>query len=112
MSITPPTFVPTAWPSASDPQVIAKAATEGLTLITADRGDFGRELALTRAVEPSVVVLQQLPDVVRAADVAALLLCQPDTCCGVGARHRGVRRAHPEISSRSAPPAALNPGAT
>jgi predicted nuclease of predicted toxin-antitoxin system len=60
--------------SASDPQVLAKAATEGLTLITADRGDFGRELALTRAVEPSVVLLRQLPDVVRAADVAALLL--------------------------------------
>ena len=36
--------------SASDQQVLAKAATEGLTLITADRGDFGRELALTRAV--------------------------------------------------------------
>ncbi len=60
--------------SASDPQVLAKAAAEGLTLITADRGDFGRELALTRAVEPSVVLLRQLPDVVRAADVAALLL--------------------------------------
>jgi predicted nuclease of predicted toxin-antitoxin system len=59
---------------ASDPQVLAKAAAEGLTLITADRGDFGRELAFTRAVEPSVVLLRQLPDVVRAADVAALLL--------------------------------------
>jgi predicted nuclease of predicted toxin-antitoxin system len=60
--------------SASDQQVLAKAAAEGLTLITADRGDFGRELALTRAVEPSVILLRQLPDVVRAADVAALLL--------------------------------------
>jgi predicted nuclease of predicted toxin-antitoxin system len=60
--------------SASDPQVLAKAAADGLTLITADRGDFGRELALTRAVEPSVVLLRQLPDIVRAADVAALLL--------------------------------------
>lgn len=60
--------------SASDQQVIAKAAAEGLTLITADRGDFGRELALTHAVEPSVILLRQLPDVVRAADVAALLL--------------------------------------
>lgn len=59
--------------SASDQQVLAKAAIEGLTLITADRGDFGRELAHTRAVEPSVI-LRQLPDVVRAADVAALLL--------------------------------------
>jgi predicted nuclease of predicted toxin-antitoxin system len=60
--------------SASDPQVLAKAAAERLTLITADRGDFGRELALTRAVEPSVVLLRQLPDVVRAAEVAALVL--------------------------------------
>jgi predicted nuclease of predicted toxin-antitoxin system len=60
--------------SASDAQVLAKAAADGLTLITADRGDFGRELALTRAVEPSVILLRQLPDVVRASDVAALLL--------------------------------------
>jgi predicted nuclease of predicted toxin-antitoxin system len=60
--------------SASDPQVLAKAAAERLTLITADRGDFGRERALTRAVEPSVVLLRQLPDVVRAAEVAALVL--------------------------------------
>ena len=60
--------------SASDLRVLAKAAADGLTLITADRGDFGRELALTRAVEPSVILLQQLPDVVRASDVAALLL--------------------------------------
>jgi len=60
--------------SASDPQVLAKAAADRLTLLTADRGDFGRELALTRATEPSVILLRQLPDVVRAADVAALLL--------------------------------------
>jgi predicted nuclease of predicted toxin-antitoxin system len=60
--------------SASDPQVLAKAAANRLTLVTADRGDFGRELALTRAVEPSVILLRQLPEVVRAADVAALLL--------------------------------------
>jgi predicted nuclease of predicted toxin-antitoxin system len=60
--------------SASDLRVLAKAVSDGLTLITADRGDFGRELALTRAVEPSVILLRQLPDVVRAADVAALLL--------------------------------------
>ncbi|MCA1671319.1 MAG: DUF5615 family PIN-like protein [Actinobacteria bacterium] len=49
MGITPPTFA-TGMASASDRQVLAKAAAEGLTLITADRGDFGRELALTRAV--------------------------------------------------------------
>ncbi|MCA1702967.1 MAG: DUF5615 family PIN-like protein [Actinobacteria bacterium] len=60
--------------SASDQQVLAKAATEGLTLITANRGDFGRELALTHAAEPSVILLRQLPDIVRAAGVAALLL--------------------------------------
>jgi predicted nuclease of predicted toxin-antitoxin system len=60
--------------SATDSQVLAKAAADGLTLITADRGDFGRELALTRAVEPSVILLRQLPNVVRVADVAALLL--------------------------------------
>jgi predicted nuclease of predicted toxin-antitoxin system len=60
--------------SASDPQVLAKAAADRLTLITADRGDFGRELARTHAIAPSVVLLRQLPDVVRATDVAALLL--------------------------------------
>jgi predicted nuclease of predicted toxin-antitoxin system len=57
--------------SASDLRVLAKAAADGLTLITADRGDFGRELALTRAVEPSVILLRQLPDVVRASSTAA-----------------------------------------
>ncbi|MCA1695251.1 MAG: DUF5615 family PIN-like protein [Actinobacteria bacterium] len=73
--------------SASDPQVLAKAAADGLTLITADRGDFGRELALTRAVEPSVVLLRQLPDVVRATDVAALLLANltPAVASALGA---------------------------
>ncbi len=45
---------------ASDPEVLAKAAADGLTLRTADRGDFGRELALTRATEPSVILLRQL----------------------------------------------------
>lgn len=65
--------------SATDSQVLAKAATDGLVLITADRGDFGRELALTRAVEPSVILLRQLPDVVRASDVAALLLANLTT---------------------------------
>ena len=39
--------------------------------LTADRGDFGRELALSRAAE--VIRLRQLPDAVRAADVAALV---------------------------------------
>ena len=58
----------------SDRAVLARAATDGLTIITADRGDFGRELAATRATGPSVVLLRQLPDVVRAADVAGLLL--------------------------------------
>jgi predicted nuclease of predicted toxin-antitoxin system len=42
--------------------------------LAADRGDFGRELAATRATEPSVMLLRQLPDVVRAADIASLLL--------------------------------------
>lgn len=59
---------------ATDPQVLAAAAAGGHILITADRGDFGRELALTRALAPSVILLRQLPAVVRAADVAALLL--------------------------------------
>lgn len=72
---------------ASDSQVLAKAAADGLTLITADRGDFGRELALTRAIEPSVILLRQLPDVVRAADVAALLLANltPAVASALGA---------------------------
>lgn len=57
-----------------DSQVLARAASDGLVLVTADRGDFGRELAFTGAVVPSVILLRQLPDVVRALDVAALLL--------------------------------------
>jgi predicted nuclease of predicted toxin-antitoxin system len=77
--------------SASDLQALAKAATEGLTLVTADRGDFGRELAFTRAVEPSVVLLRQLPDVVRPTDVAALLLAKL-TPAGVRARSSFSRR--------------------
>jgi predicted nuclease of predicted toxin-antitoxin system len=72
--------------SASDPQVLAKAAAEGLTLITADRGDFGRELALTRAVEPSVILLRQLPDVVRAAQWIWVRLC--------GTKLRGLAPIH------------------
>ncbi|MGH3831558.1 MAG: DUF5615 family PIN-like protein [Pseudonocardiaceae bacterium] len=73
--------------SASDTQVLAKASADELTLITADRGDFGRELALTRAVKPSVVLLRQLPEVVRAADVAALLLANltPAVASALGA---------------------------
>ena len=59
---------------AADPQVLAAAAAAGRVLITADRGDFGRQLALTRALAPSVVLLRQLPDVVGSGDVAALLL--------------------------------------
>lgn len=58
----------------SDTDVLAHAADHGAVLLTADRGDFGRELAFTGALSPSVVLLRQLPDVVRAADVAALLL--------------------------------------
>jgi predicted nuclease of predicted toxin-antitoxin system len=43
--------------SATDSQVLAKAAADGLVLIAAVRGDFGRELALSRAVGPSVILL-------------------------------------------------------
>ena len=43
---------------ATDPQVLAAAAAGGHILITADRGDFGRELALTRALAPSVILLR------------------------------------------------------
>jgi predicted nuclease of predicted toxin-antitoxin system len=60
--------------SASDAEVLAHAATVGAVVITADRGDFGRELAGTSAATPSVVLLRQLPAIVRASDVAALLL--------------------------------------
>ncbi len=90
--------------SASDPQVLAKAATEGLTLVTADRGDFGRKLAFTRAVEPSVVLLRQLPDVVRATDVAALLLANRTPAVASALD----RRSHAESSTCSAPAVALN----
>ncbi len=65
--------------SAADRDVLARAAADGLILVTADRGDFGRELAATRATEPSVVLLRQLPDVVRAADVGSLLLANLTT---------------------------------
>lgn len=60
--------------SATDPQVLAKAVADGRILLTADRGDFGRELARTQASEPSVILLRQLPNVVRADEVAALVL--------------------------------------
>lgn len=63
---------------ATDPQVLAKAVADGRALLTADRGDFGRELA-TRATEPSVLLLRQLPDVVRADEVAALVLANLTT---------------------------------
>jgi len=57
-----------------DGEVLAHAASADLVLVTADRGDFGRELALTGASRPSIILLRQRPAVVRAADVAALLL--------------------------------------
>jgi predicted nuclease of predicted toxin-antitoxin system len=59
---------------APDSQVLARAAADGRILLTADRGDFGRELAHTQALEPSVILLRQLPDIVRADEIAALLL--------------------------------------
>jgi predicted nuclease of predicted toxin-antitoxin system len=59
---------------APDFQVLARAAEDGCVLITADRGDFGKELAGTGATRPSVILFRQLPDVVRASDVAALLI--------------------------------------
>jgi predicted nuclease of predicted toxin-antitoxin system len=60
--------------SATDDEVLARAAEDRWVLVTADRGDFGRLLAASGATAPSVVLLRQLPTVVRAADVAALLL--------------------------------------
>jgi predicted nuclease of predicted toxin-antitoxin system len=60
--------------SATDSQVLVKAVADGRVLLTADRGDFGRELAYTQATQPSVILLRQLPDIVRAEDVAALVL--------------------------------------
>lgn len=59
---------------ASDHDVLAAASADDRVVVTADTGDFGRELAATAATRPSGVLLRQLPDVVRAADVAALLL--------------------------------------
>jgi predicted nuclease of predicted toxin-antitoxin system len=60
--------------SAPDRDVLARAALDHLVLITADRGDFGRELAASGATAPSMILLRQLPDVVRAEEVAGLLL--------------------------------------
>lgn len=93
--------------SASDPQGLAKAAVEGLTLITADRGDSGRELARTRAIEPSVILLRQLPDIVRAADVAGLLLANltPAVASALGT---GAFIVLPDSSTRSVSPTAFN----
>lgn len=59
---------------ATDPQVLTEAAADQRGLLTADCGDFGRELAHTQATAPSVILLRQLPDIVRAAEVAALIL--------------------------------------
>jgi len=59
--------------SAPDSQTLARAAADGRILLTADREDFGRELAHTQALEPSVILLCQLPDIVRADEIAALL---------------------------------------
>jgi len=57
---------------ASDPDVLARAVSGDRVLVTADRADFGRVLAFTQAARPSVVLLRQLPAVVRAQHVAAL----------------------------------------
>jgi predicted nuclease of predicted toxin-antitoxin system len=54
--------------------VLARAAADGRILLTADRGDFGRELVHAQALEPSVILFRQLPDIVRADEIAALLL--------------------------------------
>jgi hypothetical protein len=43
------------------PPSATKPTADGLTLITADREDFGRELALIRAVEPSVFFCGSFP---------------------------------------------------
>ena len=69
-----PTCATRAWRAPPTPRASAAAAAGGRRPITADRGDFGRELALAAACAPSVILLRQLPAVVRAADVAALLL--------------------------------------
>ena len=65
--------------SASDQQVIAKAAAEGRTLITADRGDFGRELALTHVVEPSVILLRRRHSTQGRSSCLPQALCHGDT---------------------------------
>lgn len=75
--------------SASDTDVLAAAVAAERVVVTADRGDFGRELAFTGAVEPSVILLRQLPAVVRAVDVAALLLLNL-TDDLLSALHRGA----------------------
>jgi predicted nuclease of predicted toxin-antitoxin system len=45
---------------ASDPDVLARAAADGLVLVTADRGDFGRELVGSQATEPPQSCATQL----------------------------------------------------
>jgi len=72
--------------SAGDRQVLATAAAEGLTLITADRGDFGRELALTHAVEPSVVLLA------RSSRVATASTRVNPGCCSASPKDPWLRR--------------------
>ena len=59
---------------ASDGAVLTDAAEQGRVVVTADRADFGRELAGSGDRRPSVLLLRQLARVVRAEDVARLIL--------------------------------------
>lgn len=59
---------------ATDVVVLTESARQQRVVITADRADFGRELAESGDNQPSVLLLRQLARVVRAEDVARLVL--------------------------------------
>lgn len=104
---------------APDAAVLAYAARDSRIVVTADRADFGRELAGSGDATPSVILLRQLARVVRAADVTALLIAnltpdiidaldwsdgRADTCGGSRALP-----ADPMTASTSALPSAYPP---
>ena len=78
--------------SAPDVRVLATAAADGRVLLTADRGDFGRELAHTQALAPSVVLLRQLPT--SSVRTMSPLSCSPTS-------HRNLLHRWPKERSSS-----------
>lgn len=64
---------------ATDVRVLAYGVKDDRVVVTADRADFGRELASSGEKHPSVLLLRQVADVARASDVARLILANLTT---------------------------------